>query len=452
MNDFERTDRFRRNLEYSTRLTTSSWAIHVLHDLKAVPKSSDPNSNVAVGFGLQYKVMNLRQGFHQLESKNVLRAYRTARQRLILLDWGGTLVTDSLKSDSLLSYAIATGQVSREGPSSQLKTTMELLCSDVKNMVFVVSGKEVHAVQEYFGSFKGLGLGAEHGSYYRWPRDDLHMNDDNHTLIGQGKWRTAVEIIDQSWKESAKLLMDIFVQRTQGAYIEQKGNALIWQYRDADPEFGYMQSKELEEHLNEMLSSYPVTVIRGGGGGSDGYIEVRPSGVSKGNFLSHVHTLLKTFNKTPDFVLAIGDDLSDEPMFEQLNLLHETHKQMTPFSVTVGKKPSAAASYVDDPIAVMELLTTLSKVADREKKYFSTLDLPSHGQVKLPAHQLHFKAPPTVNESGQRFGRAISTGKLAFDNNVSSASLRRHKRLVQLYTFEKSLFNMMLVSFLAGES
>ncbi len=37
--------------------------------------------------------------------------------------------------------------------------------------------------------------------------------------------------------------MDIFVQRTYGTYIETKGNALIWQFSEADPEFGYMQSK-----------------------------------------------------------------------------------------------------------------------------------------------------------------------------------------------------------------
>ena len=36
-------------------------------------------------------------------------------------------------------------------------------------VVFVVSGKELYAVSEFFGDVKGLGLGAEHGFYYRWP-------------------------------------------------------------------------------------------------------------------------------------------------------------------------------------------------------------------------------------------------------------------------------------------
>ena len=33
----------------------------------------------------------------------------------------------------------------------------------------MVSGKELYAVSEFFGDVRGLGLGAEHGFYYRWP-------------------------------------------------------------------------------------------------------------------------------------------------------------------------------------------------------------------------------------------------------------------------------------------
>lgn len=75
-------------------------------------------------------------------------------------------------------------------------------------------------VSEFFGSFKGLGLGAEHGFYYRWPREEsahssLHSDAAPHlTPItpggsggGKTKWQTMTELGDQTWKESAKLVM-----------------------------------------------------------------------------------------------------------------------------------------------------------------------------------------------------------------------------------------------------
>jgi trehalose 6-phosphate synthase/phosphatase len=382
MNENERSDRSRRNLEFSNRLTSENWAKYVLSDLKAVENNVDPSASYAVGFGLQYKVMNLKAGFHAIDTKEVAKAFRTSRHRLIMLDWGGTLVPNLDKHDKFHAFALAQGHATQEAPSSELTSVLESLCADSKNLVFVVSGKETRAVAKYFGGIKGLGLGAEHGFYYKWPRDDQASNawadmpTGTHASFHRGKWQSIMHIADDSWKESAKIIMDIFIQRTHGTYIEQKGNALIWQFSDADPEFGFLQSKELEDHLRAVLGNYPVEIIRGGGV-ADGYIEVRPVGASKGLFLEHVVSAMKSLNMEADFVLTIGDDSSDEPMFERVALLHKDHPQFPAFSVTVGKKPTAAKSYVDDSNAVLELLTMLSKVQQRDKKYLSVSDLPS---------------------------------------------------------------------------
>ena len=51
-------------------------------------------------------------------------------------------------------------------PSLSLSLSLSLFAHQV---VFVVSGKELYAVSEFFGDVKGLGLGAEHGFYYKWP-------------------------------------------------------------------------------------------------------------------------------------------------------------------------------------------------------------------------------------------------------------------------------------------
>ena len=45
----------------------------------------------------------------------------------------------------------------------------------------------------------------------------------------------------QSWKAVTRSIMELYAQRTQGTYIEENESAVVWQYRDADPEFGLMQ-------------------------------------------------------------------------------------------------------------------------------------------------------------------------------------------------------------------
>ncbi len=133
----------------------------------------------------------------------------------------------------------------------------------------------------------------------------------------------------------------------------------------------YNPKQELVDHLSVILTPYPVEVIRGGGV-SDGYIEVRPAGASKGIifynkilflllsgwmrvlrlseylgyddplhfifnfifyfyrisslftglFLEHCLSTMRSLGQDADFVMAIGDDSSDEPMFQVCEDIH----------------------------------------------------------------------------------------------------------------------------------
>jgi trehalose 6-phosphate synthase/phosphatase len=381
MDSAECTLRMRKNVEFSSRLTTLHWAYHVLQDLKKVEKYENDKDvrSTMIGLGSTYRSVGIKSGFHQLDFSSCGKLYKNSAHRLILLDWGGTLVAEDDKLDKLQAYAVAQGHATRTGPSEELKRTLELLCADPKNTLFVVSGKKLDTVTEFFGSVSGIGLAAEHGSFFRMPqRAGEHAPH---------KWQTAMGLADQSWMAPAKIVMDNYTVRTHGTYVEQKGNALIWQFRDADAEFGFAQSRELEDNLQDILNGYPVDILRGGGV-SDGYIEVRPLGVSKGHFLLHIVDALKNMRNKVDFIMCIGDDSSDEPMFQMLQQLPTKGVLMSKYAVAVGKKPTAATSYLDDPAQVMQLLTVLGKCTNQtmERKYMSAVNLHS-AAPNSPTHK-----------------------------------------------------------------
>lgn len=435
MKDSERSDRTRRNLEFSTRLTTVNWATHVLLDLKNVEKNENPTENLAIGLGMGFRVMGVKAGFHALDVAAASKAYRAAHSRLLVLDWGGTLVAENDKSDKLQAYAVATGHASRAGPNQALKQVLESLCQDIRNIVFVVSGKELHAVSSFFGDVQGLGMGAEHGFFYRWPRDESRLvgmevedvREGTGQSFARAKWQTIQPMGDMEWKVVTKKVMEMYAERTHGTYLELKGNSLIWQYQDADPEFGFMQSKELENHLKDVLHVYDVDVLRGGGV-ADGYIEVRPTGVSKGLFIQHTLAVLKSLDREVDFVMAVGDDSSDEPMFEEVNRLKASHPACTCFSVTVGKKVSAATSYVDDTNAVLEVLNTLIKTSQRDARFFSYVDL-THSALTKGTYQEkklggHFM---DSSNAGSLPKKTFSDGNLA-RQSLGGEDIRSHHK------------------------
>ncbi|KFG61324.1 trehalose-phosphatase [Toxoplasma gondii RUB] len=128
---------------------------------------------------------------------------------------------------------------------------------------------------------------------------------------------------DFTWKQVAIELMLQYVKRTQGSFIENKGSALVFQYRDADPDFGSMQAKDLSNYLGELLFGYPVSVMSG-----KGYVEVKLRGVNKGHAVEKVLRKLSNLHGDVDFVLCVGDDRSDEDMFAVINAMTEDGDQL----------------------------------------------------------------------------------------------------------------------------
>jgi len=105
-----------------------------------------------------------------------------------------------------------------------------------------------------------------------------------------------------------------------GTYIEHKGSALVWHFRDTHPEFGAMQAKEMVYNLQATLAQYPLEVMRG-----PDYVEVRPQGVNKGVAVDKIVSALerRAGAKPHDFIMCIGDDQSDETMFNALQVSRE---------------------------------------------------------------------------------------------------------------------------------
>ena len=372
----EKHVRFKRNLEFAIRLNTVKWAETILSDLKRVEKNVDMARTSTLGLGVNFRMAGTTAGFRPLGIVEVSKAFRNAHNRLVLLDWGGTLV-ESL--DTYEAYALATGgQVPRARIPEDLADILQLLGSDPRNHIFIVSGKDIYSMQDFLKSVDAVGLAAEHGCYYRFPKSSP-LNKDK-----QQRWHTMISLDDTSWMDAVRRIMDVYTQRTHGAYIEQKGSAIIWQFRDADPDFGIMQSKELEEHLNEIVNTHqtPLDIIRGGGV-DDAYIEVRPAGLSKGLFLEHMLSLLKSNGIMIDFLMGVGDDITDEDMFKAIRRFESkaSSKSVSCYAVTVGKKYSEAHAFVDDPEAVIEMLSALKKTSLNQRRYHSACDLSTHDKA-----------------------------------------------------------------------
>jgi trehalose 6-phosphate synthase/phosphatase len=368
----EKEARFHCNLEFCLNMTALKWAENVLFDLKNIQCVIEPCSATTLGLGTNFhhsQDLTISSfGFSTLDISKLCKSYRLSTQRLIVLDWDGTLV-DSVQNFE--TYAFATGNLhSNPHMTPELKEILATLARDAKNHIFVISRRDMHTMTQYFGSIDGLGLAAEHGCYYFHPKGPIQ---NSHIFT----WQSMMSFDDRTWMDAVKKVMEMYTQRTHGSYIDEKESVLIWQFDDADPEFGLFQSQELEEHLSDILSNHPLEVTRG-----SGYLEIRPAGLSKGLFLQHMLAVLSSRGIQIDFLLTMGNDSSDEEMFEVTNLTQATMKSTCSssncFSIAVGKRISAANYYVNTPEDAREVLQSLLRTSKLGRVYQSALVLPTH--------------------------------------------------------------------------
>lgn len=308
MDDSEKKDRAEANLDYAKQNSAMNYFENFLNDLRrAQKKEGGGRSLMRLGFGSTMRNVFVGGNHGRLEHDEVLTAYRIAKNRVIFLDNEGTLAND--KRNLVREYGAPKGELSDlkshgSPPSTQVLECLSALCADPKNTVVILSGRGREMMTEWFDSVKGIGLAAERGFYYKLPMGGSSEN-----------WHCIMPNIDMKWKDFAFQIMQQFSKRTQGTFIENKGSALVWQYRDADQTFGSWQAKELSAHLRDLLFGFEVDVTEG-----KGYVEVKVRGVNKGTAVNKVLSKVgQNKQEDIDFVLAIGDDRSDEDMFIAVN-------------------------------------------------------------------------------------------------------------------------------------
>jgi trehalose 6-phosphate synthase/phosphatase len=210
-----------------------------------------------------------------------LARMHTARRLHLLLDYDGTLVPFAARPELAV-------------PDTALHELLTALASHPRFSVHIISGRPRQLLDEWFAHLP-IGLHAEHGF---WSRP------------AGAEWR-ANAVISQGWKDRIRPVMEHFAAHTPGAFVEEKEAALCWHYRLADPEFGQTQSRELTLHLTSFLANLPVEVMPG-----HRIVEVRQHGVNKGIVLP---AILASIITSPDeFIVAFGDDRTDEDLFAAL--------------------------------------------------------------------------------------------------------------------------------------
>lgn len=244
-------------------------------------------------------------------ARQIARDYHRAGLRLLLLDYDGVLHGFERQPDTAK-------------PTRQVKKLLERLGTDPNTEVMIISGRSKADLQDWFGELP-IALAAEHGALIRRKGG----KNWHHTSSSDLQWRSAVAA-----------LFERYAAQTPGALVEQKEWALVWHYRGAS---AYQSQKNLvilRRLLKPLAREYGLQVLEG-----NKVLEVRPQDVSKR------HAVQEWLLFDHDFILCIGDDITDEDMFAVM----PPHA----YSVKVGRGQTHARFRLPNVEAVLHLLKSL---------------------------------------------------------------------------------------------
>jgi trehalose 6-phosphate synthase/phosphatase len=210
--------------------------------------------------------------------KQILAAYRSAGKRILFLDYDGTLVAFKKKPELAM-------------PDKELYGLLDALAADEKNELVLISGRDRKSFDEWFKG-RNYTMIVEHGVWMRNPKNDWALT----------------EIMHNEWKDTLRPVIEFYVDRTPGSFLEEKDYSLVWHYRKADPELGALRSNEIKDELMSMIGNSNLEIMEG-----NKVVEVKNAGINKGRA-----AFKKLGHANYNFILGIGDDWTDEYLFEEL--------------------------------------------------------------------------------------------------------------------------------------
>lgn len=264
------------------------------------------------------KVKNIQQNFNAKKvtstiQNSIARAYQGAQKRAIFLDYDGTLTGFHNNPQAAV-------------PDAEVHEIISSLTADPLNEVTIISGRDRETLEKWFEGHP-LNLIVEHGVW---------------TKVKGGEWKMLYQI-NADWKKNIRPTLENFVDRTPGSFIEEKNYSLVWHYRKSEPEQGTLRANELKDELTNLIANHSLEIMEG-----NKVIEVKSGGINKG-----AAAMRFIGEEEFDFILAIGDDWTDEFMFKEL--------PESAVTVKVGLVNTAAKYKVESVASVRQLLKSLLK-------------------------------------------------------------------------------------------
>lgn len=242
--------------------------------------------------------------------RSITHDYHRAGRRILFFDYDGTLVPIQKSPDKAI-------------PDEGLIKMLKQFGMDVQNIVVLISGRSKDFLEHWFGKLP-LTLVAEHGAFTKMPLSEWIRHTPE----------------SAPWKKTATDVLTSLTEKFNGSMVEVKDQSVAWHYRNV-PKISNREIEQLKTQFTPLVQTHNLQLLEG-----NKVIEIKPASFNKGTVVQQLLSLVKDA-----FMLAIGDDKTDEDIFQSI--------PSQAYTIKVGEPSTNARYYVRDQKKVLELLIKL---------------------------------------------------------------------------------------------
>jgi trehalose 6-phosphate synthase/phosphatase len=211
--------------------------------------------------------------------KEMKERYHSSHSRIIFIDYDGTLIPYTKFPEQAVMNVNADKIISQ-------------LAFEDRNKIVIISGRDQNFLEHQFTK-ANVTLIAEHGYFIKEPN---------------GNWKTNISL-NIAWKQKVASVLNRYVFQCSGSFVEEKYASLAWHFRNVNDHLAELQISKLKDDLQEVINNeWKLEILDG-----NKVLEIKSKLYNKG---SSAFELLA--DHSYGFILAIGDDKTDEDLFRAM--------------------------------------------------------------------------------------------------------------------------------------
>jgi trehalose 6-phosphate synthase/phosphatase len=252
----------------------------------------------------------------KIDKELILAAYRKSERRIFFLDYDGTLVPfmDRPQDSNL---------------DPEIRSIITRLINEPRNRIYIISGRDKLFLEQQFHDIR-VGLIAEHGFLIKETGENWAPQNN----------------INNGWTKEVKEILQRFTEQVRGSFIEEKESSVAYHFRTAEYPTENKTLPLLRKELKKFQQDHPGLEVMSG----HKVVELKPAGYNKGITAARI---LSGMNW--DFILAAGDDFSDEQLFVKM--------PGEAFTIKIGTSKTSARYFISSRDNFTEFLSEICEIA-----------------------------------------------------------------------------------------